>query len=106
KKGTVKKTPFQEYANIRSNGLIAIRLESGDELDWVKITTGNQNVMLISTHGKAILFKEQEVRITGRSSIGVKGMELEGEDEIVAADVFKTNEIEKNIFVISERGIG
>ncbi len=106
KKGTVKKTPFQEYANIRSNGLIAIKLEADDELLWVKLTDNNQNVILTTRQGKAILFKEQEVRITGRSSIGVKGIELERDDELASADVFDPKEIQKDIFVISERGIG
>ncbi len=106
KKGTVKKTPFTEYANIRSNGLIAIKLEPGDELLWVKFTNGTKNAILTTRQGKAILFKEQEVRITGRSSIGVKGIDLEKDDEITSADVFDSKEIEKDIFVISERGIG
>jgi DNA gyrase subunit A len=106
KKGTVKKTPFKEYANIRSNGLIAIKLEADDELLWVKLTDNTKNVIQVSKQGKAILFNEGEVRITGRSSIGVKGMDLEDIDEIVSADVFSKTEFSKNIFVISERGIG
>jgi DNA gyrase subunit A len=106
KNGTVKKTPFQEYANIRSNGLIAIKLEEGDELLWVRLTKGTQNVMLISREGKAIMFKEEEVRTTGRSSIGVKGIELEGSDVVVSADVFDPADIKKDIFVISDKGIG
>ena len=106
KNGTVKKTPFKEYANIRSNGLIAIKLEEGDALNWVKLTKGTQNVMLVSREGKAIMFKEAEVRITGRSSIGVRGMDLGGNDEVVSADVFNPDEIKKNIFVISDKGIG
>jgi DNA gyrase subunit A len=106
KDGTVKKTPFHEYANIRSNGLIAIKLEPGDALNWVKLTQGSQNVLLVSKEGKAIMFKESEVRTTGRSSIGVRGIDLNSNDEVVSADVFNVNEIKKDIFVISDKGIG
>ncbi len=107
KLGTVKKTPFEEYVNIRSNGIIAIKLEKNDELLWVKLTDGNKNIILVSKMGKAIVFKEKEIRITGRSSIGVKGMELgDKENQIIAADVFSDDEFTKDILVISEKGIG
>lgn len=106
KLGTVKKTSFEEYVNIRSNGIIAIKLEKNDELLWVKLTDGRKNVILVSSHGKAIVFPEEEIRTTGRSSIGVKGMELENNDFVVSADVFSKEEFNKDILVISERGIG
>lgn len=106
KKGTVKKTPFSQYTNIRSNGIIAIKLETGDELLWVKLTDGKKLVILTSTDGKAIVFKEDEVRITGRSAIGVKGMELSKESYVIAADVFGPEEFKKDILVIGEHGIG
>jgi len=106
KKGTVKKTPFSEYTDIRSNGIIAIKLESGDELLWVKLTDGKSQVILTSTDGKAIVFKEEEVRVTGRSSIGVKGMELSSGNYVVAADVFSSEDFKKDILVIGEHGIG
>jgi len=106
KKGTVKKTKFTDFANIRTNGIIAIRLEPQDELMWVKITAGNNNVMLISRSGKAIVFSENEIRSTGRSSIGVRGMNLENQDELSAVDVFSQAEFKKDLFVIGSRGIG
>jgi DNA gyrase subunit A len=106
KKGTVKKTAFMEYANIRSNGLIAIKLETDDELLWVKLTDSKMNVMLITSMGKAIIFKEGEVRNTGRSSIGVKGIELEKSDYVVSADVFSNVDLKKDILVIGEKGVG
>jgi len=106
KKGTVKKTPFSEYTDIRSNGIIAIKLEGGDELLWVKLTDGKSQVILTSTDGKAIVFKEEEVRVTGRSSIGVKGMELSSGSYVVAADVFSPQDFKKDILVIGEHGIG
>ncbi|MGB9883267.1 MAG: DNA gyrase C-terminal beta-propeller domain-containing protein, partial [Microgenomates group bacterium] len=106
KMGNVKKTSFEEYTNIRTNGIIAIRLEKNDELLWVKLTDGNKNVILVSRHGKAIVFKEKEIRPTGRASIGVKGMELEAGDQVIAADVFSDEEFNKDILVIGEKGIG
>ena len=106
KMGNVKKTSFEEYINIRTNGIIAIRLEKNDELLWVKLTDGNKNVILVSRQGKAIVFKEKEIRPTGRASIGVKGMELEAGDQVIAADVFSDEEFNKDILVIGEKGIG
>lgn len=106
KNGTVKKTPFEDFENIRSNGIIAIKLEEKDELQWVKITDGNMFVIITTRHGKAIVFKEAEVRPTGRSSIGVRGIELEKDDLVAGAEVFSQAEFKKNIFVIGERGIG
>jgi len=105
--GTVKKTPFKDYANIRTNGIIAIKLESKDELLWVKLTNGQENVILVSKNGKAIVFKEKEIRPTGRASIGVKGMELdEADNQVISADVFTDEEFKKDILVIGDRGVG
>jgi len=106
KHGTVKKSPFDQYANIRTNGIIAIRLDKGDELLWVKITDGKQNVIMTTKQGKAIVFKEKEVRPVGRAAIGVKGIELEADDQVVSADVFSDKEFKKDILVITEKGIG
>ena len=106
KKGTVKKTTFEEFENIRSNGIIAIKLEEHDELLWVKMTDGEMNVIITTKHGKAIVFKEKEVRHTGRSSIGVRGIELAEGDLVAAAEVFTQAEFKKNIIVIGERGVG
>jgi len=106
KHGLVKKTSFDQYANIRSNGLIAINLTEGDELLKSTLTDGTLNAMIISKGGKAILFKETEVRSTGRSSQGVKGIELNDGDEVVASDVFTDHDLKKNLIVIGEKGIG
>ena len=106
KLGTVKKTPFADFANIRSNGIIAIKLEPQDSLLWVNLTDGKANVILTSQGGKAIVFKESEIRPTGRSSIGVKGMELDKSDQVTAADVFSNEEFKKNILVLGEKGVG
>ena len=108
KYGTVKKSSFEDYVNIRTNGIIAIRLEKDDELLWVKLTDGKKNVILASKNGKAIVFKEKEIRSTGRASIGVKGMDLDAkvDQQIIAADVFSDAEFKKNILVLTEKGIG
>ena len=106
KHGTVKKTPFADFANIRTNGIISIKLEGNDELLWVKMTDGNMNVLLTTRHGKAIIFKESEVRPTGRASIGVRGIELKDGDEIASSDVFANADFKKNIFVIGKKGVG
>ena len=106
KKGTVKKTSFDQFAHIRSNGINAIKLEQEDELLWVKITDGKKFVILTTKNGKAIVFNENEIRPTGRSSMGVKGVTLESSDEVIAADVFGNNEFSKDLLVISEKGIG
>jgi len=106
KNGTVKKTPFEEYANIRTNGIVAIRLEKDDELLWVRISNGKDNVIMSTKMGKAIVFKEKEVRAVGRASIGVKGIELKKEAHLVAADIFSDQEFKKNILVIGEKGVG
>ena len=106
KKGTVKKTSFRQFANIRSNGIIAMRLDKGDELLWVRLTTGKNYVILTSKNGKAILFNENEIRPTGRSSMGVRGIYMENDDLVASADVFTEKEFKKDILVIGERGIG
>lgn len=106
KKGTVKKTPFEQFANIRSNGIISIKLDKEDELLWVKITNSKKNVMLTTKHGKTIVFKETEIRPTGRSSMGVRGISIEGDDEVASADAFGDDEFKKDVLVIGERGVG
>lgn len=106
KKGTVKKTEFLKFANIKSNGIIAIRLDKGDELMWVRLTDGKHYVILTTRHGKAIVFPEKEIRSTGRSSRGVRGIAVEKDDEVAAADVFTEAEFKKDLFVLGERGVG
>lgn len=106
KRGVVKKTLFAQFANIRTNGIIAINLDEGDELLWVRLSDGQKNVMLTSKSGKAIVFKEGEIRPTGRSSGGVKGMDIGKEDILAAADVFSNEEFKKDLLVVYERGIG
>ena len=106
KDGTVKKSEFAEYKNIRTNGLIAIRLDQGDELKWVTLTDGTANMILTSSRGKAIMFPEKEVRSIGRAGMGVKGMELMDGDNISSAEVITPADMKKSLLVIGKRGIG
>lgn len=85
--GTVKKTSLSSYSNIRSNGLIALNIKEGNKLVSVRVSTGNQHVVLISALGKAIRFPEEDVRTMGRTATGVRGMRLGSRDEIVDMEV-------------------
>ena len=84
KKGIVKKTAIKDYANIRKTGILSITLREDDELIEVKITNNENHIFLVTKHGKCIRFNERDVRTTGRTSMGVIGMTLDSDDEIVA----------------------
>ncbi len=101
--GTVKKTPFEQYKNVRNSGLIAINLDQGDELRWVRVTSGDNEIIISTSHGQAIRFHEKDVRPMGRVSRGVRGIRLRPGDSVISMDV--ANE-QASIFVISEFGYG
>lgn len=103
-KGTVKKTPLKDYANIRTNGLIAIKLDEGDELRWIKSTSGKDDVIISTSAGQAIRFGEADARPMGRSARGVRGVRLRPNDNVVGMDIVTNNE--GNLVVISENGYG
>lgn len=103
-KGTVKKTPFKDYANIRTNGLIAIKLDEGDELRWIKKTTGENDVIISTSAGQAVRFNEKDVRPIGRSARGVRGVRLRPNDWVVGMDIVTSDE--QTLLVISEKGFG
>lgn len=105
KTGTVKKTPIEDFKNVRKSGLIAIRLRQGDSLEWVKQTSEGDEVMLVTKQGKCIRFNEQDARPMGRPSIGVRGIRLKGEDHVVEMDVVKDPE-NTELLVIMENGLG
>ncbi len=102
--GTVKKTPLKDYANIRTNGLIAINLDDGDELRWIKKTTGENDVIVSTSAGQAIRFNEGDARPMGRSARGVRGVRLRPNDRVVGMDIVENNE--GQLLVISENGFG
>lgn len=105
-KGTVKKTKLTEFTNIRSSGIIAIKLESGDSLKWVKPTTGTDLVLLVSKEGKSIKFKEDDVRPTARDTMGVRGIELKGTDFVVGMEIVDQTEKNRDIMIVTEKGLG
>lgn len=114
-KGKVKKTKLSEFENLRSSGLIAINLKSGDSLVTVHPTEGDDHIFLLSKKGKGIRFPEKNVRAMGRATSGVRGMKLDKEDEVIAMEVFPAEKPEpedkrrkffRDILTISENGLG
>jgi DNA gyrase subunit A len=106
KKGIIKKSKLSEYQNIRKNGLVALRLEKDDELIGAQITTGNDDIILITKKGLAIRFEEKEIRPLSRVSLGVKGMRVSEDDEIKSLiNVGKEQEKNAFILVVSENGL-
>lgn len=103
KKGIVKKTSITEYANIRKNGIIGIGLREGDELIEVKQTDKNSEIFLVTKKGMCIRFKESDIRATGRSSMGVIGMNLDGDDEIIGMQL---NTQGDSLLFACENGVG
>ena len=104
KKGTIKKTSIKDYENIRANGLITIKLDAGDELKWVKGTTGANDIVISTSAGQAIRFNEKDVRGMGRAARGVRGMRLRPRDEIVGMDV--VTDPDQKLLAISANGYG
>ena len=103
RKGLVKKTPILDYANVRKTGLAAITLREDDELIEVKITDDERDVILVTQYGQCIRFHESDVRSTGRTSMGVRGMNLSDRDEVVAMQL---NTQGYYLLVVSENGMG
>ena len=103
KNGTVNKTRLSEYANPRSTGIKAVKIESEDELIDVQITSGTNDIVLATRHGLSIRFHEADVREMGRDTTGVKGIELGADDEVIGMVVIKR---EANLLVVTEKGMG
>ncbi len=108
-KGTAKKTAIEDFNNVRRSGLIALKLKPEDNLEWVRPTSGKDDVMIVTSGGQAIRFKEANIRPMGRTASGVRGMRLKSNDHIVGMDIVLT-ELVKNkvleLLVISENGLG
>ncbi len=103
KRGLVKKTPIEDYANVRKTGLAAITLREEDELIEVKATDNHKDIFLVTKYGQCIRFNEKDVRATGRTSMGVRGMNLSDRDEIVGMQLDSQG---KYLLIVSEKGMG
>jgi DNA gyrase subunit A len=115
KAGVVKRTALNKYENIKSNGLIAIKLQGNDQLVWVNKTTGEDHILLVSKEGKSIRFHEQDVRPTDRDTQGVRGILLKGSDFVISMDVFGPEEpvskdkrikMFRDLLIVTEKGMG
>lgn len=104
--GVVKKTKIEDFDNVRRSGLIAINLHKGDKLKWVKPTTGTDEVVLVTSNGQAIHFKESDVRAMGRSAAGVRAIRLKKNDLVVGADVVFKKQKGAQLLIITENGLG
>ncbi|KOP65762.1 DNA gyrase subunit A [Bacillus sp. FJAT-18019] len=103
RQGVVKKTPLEDYVNIRKGGLIAINLREDDSLIEVKLTDGQQEIIMGTAQGMSIRFKESDVRSMGRSATGVKGITLDDNDEVIGMDVVDQ---ELDILIVTTKGYG
>ncbi len=109
-KGTVKKTALDQFENVRKSGLIAIKLNDGDNLEWVKPCTGKDDVLLVTAQGQSIRFSEEDARPMGRVAAGVRGIKLKTGDKIVGMDIIENGTAVKagqlQLLVVMENGYG
>jgi DNA gyrase subunit A len=103
KKGVIKKTALNLFDTHRQNGIIAISLKDGDQLIDIKVSSGDNDVILVTREGKSIRFNEEDVRPMGRNARGVRGINLEGDDEVVSMDLVGRG---KKLLVVTENGYG
>ena len=115
KAGVVKRTALSKYENIKSNGLIAIKLQGNDNLVWVNKTSGSDHILLVSRDGKSIRFHESDVRPTDRDTQGVRGILLKGDDDVISMEVFGPEEpvssdrrvkLFRDLLIVTENGMG
>lgn len=109
RKGIVKKTNLEDFANVRRSGLIAIKLRPGDELGWVRHTTGKDQILVTTRQGQAVRFDEKDARPMGRTASGVRSIKLKGEDQVVGADSISpeaAKDAKTSVLVIMSNGYG
>ena len=104
RRGMIKKTSLEDYAKIRANGLIAINLLDGDELQWVGLSDGQNDIIVATRKGQAARFKESEVRPLGRGTQGVTAIRLKKDDEVIGMEVVE--HLEEQLLVVTEQGFG
>ncbi len=107
KKGLIKRTAIEAYKSVRKTGIVAMRLDSGDELKWVHRTKGDDQIFQATAHGQAISYLEEEVRPVGRSAGGVKGINLRTGDEVISMDVISSDmKNQPDLLILLENGFG
>lgn len=105
-RGIIKKTAAQFFKDVRRSGIIAIRLQAGDTLGWVRLVEAGDNLILATQNGMAIRFKERDARLMGRTSAGVRAIRLKKNDSVVGADVIKKGSANIELLVVSKNGFG
>ena len=106
RKGVVKKVPASQFKDVRRGGIIAIKLNKDDELGWARLVSKKDNLILVSSSGQSIRFKESDARLMGRTATGVRGIRLKKDDGLVGADVVSDAEKELRLLTVSEKGFG
>ncbi len=109
KQGTIKKTALEDFLNVRRSGLIAINLKEGDDLLWVKPSTGKNQISLVTRNGQSIRFQETDVRAMGRTAGGVRGITLKKNDVVVGMDLIHSDDAKNGtlaLFTVAENGLG
>lgn len=104
--GTVKKSKVSEFENIRKSGIVAIKLDKGDELVWSSLTTGENDILLVTKEGKAIRFSESEARPMGRATQGVRGIKIPATDQLISMDVISKDDKVAELLTVMENGLG
>ena len=107
KYGVIKKTSLEDFSNVRRSGLIAINLQKGDELKWVRLSSGKDEIILATTKGQAIRFKESQLRSMGRNASGVRAIRLKKDDFVAGLDIIKENKEQRaksKLLVVTENG--
>ncbi len=103
RRGRIKRLPLSEFASVRPSGLIAISLDEDDELCWARLTSGSDDILLVTAQGRALRFSENEIRTTGRQSAGVNGITLRANDEIASMEITEPG---ASLLVVTQRGYG
>ena len=106
RKGIIKRTELEQYRNLRKSGIIAINLDEGDELSWVRLTDGNEDILVATRQGMSIRFNETDCRPIGRTARGVKAIELKESDEVIGMCTIAEGDDNKKILTVSETGLG
>ncbi len=104
--GLIKKTPLEDFANVRRSGIIALKLKTDDSMEWVRPSRGTDDIMIATQQGQAIHFKEADVRPMGRTAAGVRGIRLHGADKVVGMDVVDPKNKTVEFLIVGENGLG